>query len=116
MPGVAFAGSATWKTSPLTGNWNAAGNWTTGGPPNGPSDVATFATSNKTTVLLSADIEVSGITFNSGGSIFNITTSSPVLTISGSGITNNSTKTQLFFASPNASNGTQFCRRQFHWF
>ena len=56
------AGSATWKTSPLTGNWNAAGNWTTGGPPNGPSDVATFATSNKTTVLLSADIEVSGIT------------------------------------------------------
>jgi autotransporter-associated beta strand protein len=103
---TAFAGSATWKTSPATGNWNTVTNWTAGGPPNGPSDTATFATSNKTVVSLSADTEVNGIVFNAGASAFTITTSSGffVLTISGAGISNNSGITENFV---NLANTTQ---------
>ena len=72
------AGSATWLASPATGDWNTAGNWTAGGPPNGPADTATFATSNKTGVSLSASTQVNGIVFNAGASAFTIT-ASPML-------------------------------------
>src|SRR5437867_2678344 len=41
-----FAGSATWKASPANTDWNTAANWVANGPPNGPADTATFATSN----------------------------------------------------------------------
>ncbi len=68
-----FAGSARWKATPATGDWNTAGNWTAGGPPNGPADTATFATSNITGVSLSANTEVNGIVFNAGASAFTIT-------------------------------------------
>src|SRR5205823_5109284 len=102
---TAFAGSATWKTSPGTGNWNTVTNWTAGGPPNGPSDTATFAASNKTRVSLSADTEVNGIVFNAGASAFTITTGSNflVLTISGAGISNNSGITENFVNLANAT-------------
>src|SRR5438876_3821713 len=92
-----FAGSATWLASPAAGDWNTAGNWTAGGPPNGSADTATFASSNITGVSNSLDTEVNGIVFNASGSAFTIT-SSPLfaLTISGVGITNNSGITQNF--------------------
>ena len=94
-----FAGSATWKASPATGDWNTAGNWTAGGPPNGSADTATFATSNRTGVSLSANTEVNGIVFNAGGNAFTITAPATfTLTISGVGITNNSGITQNFIA------------------
>jgi len=95
-----FAGSATWKASPATGNWNHAANWTPATIPNGPSDTAFFATSNKTAVHLSANTEVDGIVFNSGASAFTITVSPTLtLTISGVGITNNSGIMQNFVAA-----------------
>src|SRR5438132_8391674 len=79
-----FAGSAKWKASPATGDWNTAGNWTAGGPPNGSADTATFASSNITGVSLSANTQVNGIVFNAGGSAFTITASPTFgLTISG---------------------------------
>src|SRR5881397_2407016 len=84
-----FAGSATWKASPTTGDWNTAGNWTPATVPNGPTNTATFASSNKTGVSISALTEVNGIVFNAGASAFTITVpaSSPTffLTISGVG-------------------------------
>ncbi len=94
-----FADSATWQATPATGDWNTATNWTAGGPPNGPSDMAFFATSNTTAVSLSANTEVNGTVFNSGGSAFTIT-ASPMftLTISGVGITNNSGTAQNLVA------------------
>src|SRR5216684_1747611 len=96
---TAFAGSAKWKQSPATGNWNTAGNWTAGGPPNGPADTATFQSSNTTGVSLSLNTEVNGIVFNAGASAFTITTpASFQLTISGVGITNNSGIAQHFVA------------------
>src|SRR6266480_2673687 len=96
-----YADSATWKSSPATGDWNTAANWTPMTVPNGPSDTATFATSNRTAVSLSASTEVNGIVFNAGASPFTITVSTQPLfnlTISGVGITNNSGIAQNFAA------------------
>src|SRR5438094_4369244 len=95
-----YADSATWKSSPVTGGWNTAANWTPTTVPNGPSDTATFATSNRTAVSLSADTEVNGIVFNPGASAFTITVR-PNLTLrfSGVGITNNSGIAQNFVAA-----------------
>jgi hypothetical protein len=45
-----FAGSATWKKSPATNDWQTASNWTPRTVPNGPGDTATFASSNQTGV------------------------------------------------------------------
>jgi autotransporter-associated beta strand protein len=101
------ADSATWKTSPATGNWNHAANWTPMTIPNGPSDTATFAASNTTGVSLSANTEVNGIMFNPGASAFTITSGPGFqLTISGVGITNNSGITQNFVAAGDPSTGT----------
>ena len=92
-----FANSATWKMSPATGNWNHAANWVPSTIPNGPSDTATFASSNTTGIFLSANTEVNSIVFNTGASAFTITAKpSFTLTISGVGITNNSGTTQNF--------------------
>jgi autotransporter-associated beta strand protein len=97
MPCTTFAGSATWKASPATGDWNHAANWAPSTIPNGPFETATFATSNITGVSLSDLVEVNGITFNAGASAFTITVPPNLtLTISGVGITNNSGVAQNF--------------------
>ena len=91
------SGSATWLASPATGDWNTPANWTAGGPPNGPADTATFASSSITGVSVSSNTEVNGLVFNSGASAFTITASPALtLTISGVGVTNNSGMTQNF--------------------
>jgi autotransporter-associated beta strand protein len=93
----AFAGSATWRMNPFDGDWNRADNWTAGGPPNGPSDTATFASSNQTSVSLFDNTLVEGIVFNSGASAFTITVTFRLgLSFDGAGITNNSGITQKF--------------------
>jgi N-acetylneuraminic acid mutarotase len=45
---ISLASSATWLSSPQDSAWGNANNWTPGGPPNGPSDIATFAQSSQT--------------------------------------------------------------------
>jgi autotransporter-associated beta strand protein len=96
-----FAGSATWKKSPATNDWQTAANWTPRTVPNGPLDTATFASSNQTGVDLAqfGDIEVNGIVFKPGASGFTISTELPNLIISGVGITNNSGIVQNFAPS-----------------
>src|SRR5690349_5417596 len=91
--GSAFAGSATWSTSPANGNWNSAPNWSPVTVSNGPADTATFGSSSITNVSLSADTEVNGIVFNPGASAYTITARphalsgfNEVLTIGGAGI------------------------------
>src|SRR2546422_3602621 len=88
------AGSATWKTNPDDFDWNNAANWSLGGPPNGPADIATFGASSVTVIGFSAATEVNGITFASGASAYGFVGG---LTISGAGITNNSGVTQSFY-------------------
>jgi hypothetical protein len=102
--------SATWKASPATGDWNTASNWTPATIPNGPSDTATFASSNTTGVSLSASTEVNGIVFNAGASAFTITASPAfiTLTISGVGITNNSGIMQNFVTAVDGAGNSGF--------
>ena len=83
----ALADSATWKMNPSSGDWNTAANWTPNTVPNGPSDIATFATSSVTNVVLSSGVEVNGIVFAAGASVFTITVGpSDEMAISGTGI------------------------------
>jgi hypothetical protein len=94
---VCFAGSATWNLNPTSNDWNTATNWTPNTVPNGPSDIATLATSTTRHISLSDDVEVSEIVFNSGASPFRIDSVwTAVLTISGTGITNASSSMQQF--------------------
>src|SRR5215470_2241270 len=84
-----FAGSATWKASPANGEWFNVNNWVQGTIPNAPGDTATFASSNRTSIDIVANVEVNGIVFNPGASAFTIATNPqvvPVLTISGAGV------------------------------
>jgi len=92
-----LAGSATWATNPISGDWNTAANWRPQTVPDTSSDIATFATSNQKQVGFSAITEIGGINFNLGADAFTITSQpgDPV-TLSGSGIVNNSAKLQTF--------------------
>jgi autotransporter-associated beta strand protein len=102
-PAGVRAGSATWNLNATSSDWNTAANWTPATVPNGPSDTASFATSNTTGVSLSANTEVSAIIFNTGASAFT-TTASPgfTLTISGTGISNNAGIMESFVTAAKA--------------
>ena len=103
---TSFAASATWLASPTSGDWDTVANWTVGGPPNGAGDTATFASSSITGITLSRNTEVNGITFNTGASAFTIHASDGFMfSISGVGITNNSTNPQALNADSGAIGG-----------
>jgi autotransporter-associated beta strand protein len=99
IAGHCFAGSATWSNSPVSGDWNTAANWTPATVPNGPNDVATFGVSSTVDVSIPSSIEVNSIAFTPGASAFIITLIPPTaLTISGTGIPNDSGVSQNFVA------------------
>ena len=97
---ISLAASATWLLSPQDSAWENVNNWTAGGPPNGPSDTATFAQSSQTNVNISTSKEVNSIVFTSGSASFDFSFSSlgAQLIISGTGVTNNSSVAQTFVA------------------
>ncbi len=93
----AHAGSATWNLNPTNGDWNTATNWNPATVPNGAGDTATFATSQRRTITPTEPTEVNSIVFSPGGAVFTITSGvGAPLTISGTGIVNNSSLTQNF--------------------
>ena len=94
---LSLAGSATWLSSPQDSAWENPNNWTPGGPPNGPSDVATFAASYRSSVNISTPVEVDGIVFTANQD-FGIYVRGSELTFSGTGVTNNSGTYQSFWA------------------
>ena len=98
VPVGAYAISAQWDLDPISGDWNTAANWTPNGVPNGPADIATFGLSNTTDVSISADTEVNGITFTTAATNPYFITVSSTLTLSGTGITNNSGIAQDLFS------------------
>jgi len=106
FPAVAYPNSAQWDLDPVSGDWNTAANWTPMTVPNGPADIATFALSNTTDVSISANTEVNGITFTAAATNpYTITASAAfTLRITGTGITNNSGRTQHFI-TPVGANG-----------
>ena len=69
---ISLAGSATWLSSPQDSAWENPNNWTAGGPPNGPSDIATFAQSSQRDVNISTSVEVNSIVFTSGADFFQL--------------------------------------------
>jgi hypothetical protein len=107
-----FAGSAQWNLNPSSGDWNTVGNWTPPTVPNGSADTATFSLSNTTSVFISTQTEVGSIVFLAGGTnAYTVTANTGlVLTISGTGITNNSGKVQSFVTEPDI-NGLGFSGR-----
>jgi hypothetical protein len=68
----AQAGSATWNLNPTSGDWNTAANWTPATVPNGADDVATFATSDITSVDFSGFTTLFGIDFGPGADAFTL--------------------------------------------
>jgi len=97
----AYAGSATWSTSPTSGDWNTTANWMPNTVPNGSGDTATFGSSNVTDVSFSSSVEVNSIVFASDASEFTILPDGlkHFLTISGVGLVNNSGVQQTFVSS-----------------
>ena len=110
MPEAAWAGSATWNVTPITSDWNTAANWTPSTVPNGASDVATFGFSNLTSISLSADTSVSEIGYATGAPSYSIGPgASFTLTLTGPGITNNSSAIQTFITG-NSGQGSSEIR------
>src|SRR5439155_837795 len=100
-----YAGSATWNLNPTSGDWHTAANWTPNTVPNGPGDIATFDVSTTTDITSApgtGSIEVDSIVFNPGASAYSVTVPSYLgefnyfLSISGTGIVNNSGVSQTF--------------------
>ena len=101
-PIVAHAGSATWDLNATSGDWNTAANWTPMTVPNGPADIATFGLSNTTNVSISANTEVNSITFTAAATNpYLIAVNSVTLTLSGTGITNNSGRALVIASEDN---------------
>jgi hypothetical protein len=98
LPTVTYAISAQWDLDPISGDWNTAANWTPNGIPNGPADIATFGLSHTTNVSISENTEVDSIIFTAGATNpYTITEAlGYTLTISGTGIVNNSGTMQNF--------------------
>src|SRR5689334_7475634 len=95
LPETTQAGSAKWRPNAGSGDWNSATNWNPATVPNGPADIARFATSGQTAISISANTEISAGQFGPGANAFTITAPpSLTLTISGPGLTNSSTATQ----------------------
>jgi uncharacterized protein YggT (Ycf19 family) len=101
---ISLAGSATWLSSPQDSAWENGNNWTPGGPPNGPSDIATFGQSSQTQVNISTSDEVNSIVFTSESNSFTLNippyygASGGDLIISGTGVSNNGSVLQTFVA------------------
>jgi len=102
---ISLAGSARWLLSPQDSAWENLSNWTTGGPPNGPSDIATFGPSSQKEVNISTSVEVNSIVFASNSDSFtlNISPSDPgvrgELIFSGTGIQEHNSVLQSFVAA-----------------
>jgi hypothetical protein len=105
---VSMAGSATWLSSPPDSAWENSNNWTAGGPPNGPSDIATFAQSSQTNVNISTSEEVNSIVFTSGSAAYDFSIGAcngvscqGQLIISGTGVNNNNSSVGQNFQAAN---------------
>ena len=99
----AYGGSATWSPTPQDGSWNqfAPNNWLPNTVPNAVDDIATFASSNVTSIGV-VDIEVGAVVFEPGASAYTFTMSgaNTGLGVFGAGITNDSGVAQNFVISP----------------
>jgi hypothetical protein len=88
--------SVTWSSSPTNSDWYTPWNWTNRFAP-GPRDLVFFGASNKSNIDMSPDYaSVDSVTFNSGAPAFVINGDGvhSSLTLTGGGMTNNSSNLQ----------------------
>src|SRR5947208_13040183 len=94
-----LAGSATWATNPINGDWNTAANWTPETVPNSETDVATFGQSNVTDISVPST-QVDSVIFGADASPYSFTvynaTGVAYLIFWGDGVINNSPNEQTF--------------------
>ncbi|HEY3900509.1 MAG TPA: autotransporter-associated beta strand repeat-containing protein, partial [Chthoniobacter sp.] len=104
---LTFAPSAAHAQTWIGGTslWNTNTNWSPATVPNSSGATATFGLSSTTTVNISGNIQVGAITFTSAAtSPYNISLNPGFdLSLSGVGITNNSSSTESIAADTNAS-------------
>ena len=93
---ISLAGSARWLLSPQDSAWENLSNWTAGGPPNGPSDTATFGPSSRRDVNISSSVELNSIVFAFDSDSFDFSILGGELIISGTGIRQDSSVLQTF--------------------
>jgi hypothetical protein len=79
----AAAQDATWSSTPGSGDYNAATNWT---PTAVPTGTAFFGTTTGSAVTFSTDITVGGWTFDPGASAYSFTNTGQSLSFTGAGI------------------------------
>jgi outer membrane autotransporter protein len=92
---TARAQNATWLSSPGSGNWNTASNWQ---PTIVPIQTAIFGTSNITALTFSNNTSVGTLQFNTGAPAYTFDLSGGIgLTITKTGIVNNSSNAPTFF-------------------
>lgn len=92
---------STWSSKPASGEWNSAENWNPAGV---PKESATFADSSQTAITFSAtgNATVEEIEFVDGATSYTFTfgtSTTPALTISGEGVSNQSRRQQSFIVA-----------------
>jgi fibronectin-binding autotransporter adhesin len=92
-----FGGSATWSADPVSGDWNTAANWVPATVPNGPTDIASFSSSQITNLALSSPTTVAESLYDANAGGFTISSAGLAsLTFAGDGIINSSAIAQTF--------------------
>jgi autotransporter-associated beta strand protein len=98
----AQAQDATWSTTPGSGDFNTAGNWT---PATVPTGTAFFGPSTITSLSWAAGATntLGGFTFNAGAPAYSFSLApASRLTFTGAGIVNNSSNAPSFFVTSNS--------------
>lgn len=95
------ADSATWVGQGFS-DWTNISNWSPATIPNGPNDTATFPQSADPLSLprITSPIELNGLTYDVGCPSFYTIEVDGLLTISGTGIVNNSGNTKVIYVKP----------------
>jgi autotransporter-associated beta strand protein len=95
---LSLAGSATWSSNPISGDWNTGANWVPRTVPNSTTDTATFGASDVTEVTNSdVIINLDSLVFSPGASQYTITAMDNIA-FYGTGIVNGSGVMQSFVA------------------
>ena len=100
---AARAQNASWLFSPGSSDWNTAANWA---PATVPTGIATFGASNTTTITFSNNASVGTLHFKAGAPAYSFNLSDFDLTITGTGIVNNSSNRPTF--TNTNGGGTEF--------
>jgi len=95
IPLTVTVANQTWNGGGADDNWTSNPNWLSGAGPALAGDSVSFAGATRLFPNLNANFSVTGVTFNSGASSFtNSSASGNFLTLTGSGVTNNSANPQ----------------------